>query len=123
MNSSRIFPLEFSVSKVLISSRRFVEGFTVMKSTVARRFYALACITALLLAQAAFVYPILAQSRRVPPPPTNQKRNQRPAQSDAQQGGEQQEAIPPDVIGRPQDAETISVTAALVNVDTVVYHK
>jgi VWFA-related protein len=60
----------------------------------------------------------LAQSRRQQPTPGNQKKNKRPEQS-----GEQKEELPPDVIGKPQEAETITVSTAVVNVDAVVYHK
>jgi VWFA-related protein len=61
----------------------------------------------------------LAQSRRQQPTPSNQKKNKRP---DGTQGDKQEEA-PTDVVGKPQEAETISVTTAVVNVDAVVYHK
>ncbi|HKR59319.1 MAG TPA: VWA domain-containing protein [Pyrinomonadaceae bacterium] len=62
-----------------------------------------------------------AQSRRQPPA-SNQKKNKRP--EPGQQGEKQeQEAPPPDITGRPQDAEKVTVTTQIVNVDTVVYHK
>jgi VWFA-related protein len=62
---------------------------------------------------------LLAQSRRQPPT-TNQKKNKRP---DATQQGEQKEETPPDIVGKPQEAETVSISTNLVNVDAVVYHK
>jgi VWFA-related protein len=62
----------------------------------------------------------LAQSRRQQPTPSNQKKNKRP---DGTQNGEKQEETPPDIVGKPQEAETITVTTSLVNVDAVVYHK
>ncbi|MFN2456079.1 MAG: VWA domain-containing protein [Pyrinomonadaceae bacterium] len=61
----------------------------------------------------------LAQSRRQPPA-TQQKKNKRA--NDGKQG-ESTEEVPPDVINKPQDAETISISSALVNVDAVVYNK
>lgn len=63
---------------------------------------------------------ILAQSRRQPPT-TNEKKNKRP--DGTQKSGEPKETIPPDIVGKPQEAETISVTTNLVNVDAVVYQK
>ena len=60
------------------------------------------------------------QSRRQPPT-SNQKKNQRPAPGQTPEKGE--EPPPPDLIGKPQDAEKISVSTQIVNVDTVVYHK
>jgi Ca-activated chloride channel homolog len=62
-----------------------------------------------------------AQSRRQPPV-TNQKKNKRP---DPSQPGEKkdEEAPPPDITGRPQDADKLTISTQIVNVDTVVYHK
>jgi Ca-activated chloride channel homolog len=62
----------------------------------------------------------LAQSRRQQPTPSDKKKNKRP---DGTQDGEKQEEIPNDVVGKPQEAETITVSTAVVNVDAVVYHK
>jgi Ca-activated chloride channel family protein len=62
-----------------------------------------------------------AQSRRQPPV-TNQKKNKRP--EPGQQGEKQQEEPPPpDITGRPQDADKVTISTQIVNVDTVVYHK
>lgn len=62
-----------------------------------------------------------AQSRRQPPV-SNQKKNKRP--EPGKEGEKQQEeAPPPDIVGRPQDADKVTVTTQIVNVDTVVYHK
>ncbi|HEY0547204.1 MAG TPA: VWA domain-containing protein [Pyrinomonadaceae bacterium] len=58
-----------------------------------------------------------AQARRQPPS-TNQKKNKRP--DETQKG---QEETPTDVVGKPQDAETVSVSTSLVNVTAAVYHK
>jgi Ca-activated chloride channel family protein len=62
-----------------------------------------------------------AQSRRQPPT-TTEKKNKRPADT-GQQGQKPEEPLPPDLMGKPQDAEKVSVTTQIVNVDTVVYHK
>jgi VWFA-related protein len=92
-----------------------------MTSSLIRRALSISTIFALLLcltgglSRSAF-----AQARRVPPT-TNQKKNKRPAEG--QQGEKQEEEIPKDIVGKPQDAETISVTTQLVNVDAVVYNK
>ena len=61
-----------------------------------------------------------AQSRRQPPT-SNEKKNKRPGETTGQ--GEKQEPTPPDLVGRPQDAEKVTVSTQIVNVDTVVYHK
>ena len=64
---------------------------------------------------------VFAQSRRQPPP-SDQKKNKRPPEG--QQTGEQkQEPLPPDLMGKPQEAEKITVTTNVVNVDAVVYNK
>src|SRR5882672_10944028 len=63
----------------------------------------------------------LGQSRRQPPT-TNDKKNKRPAET-APPGEKTDEPPPPDLTGKPQEAEKISVTTQIVNVDTVVYHK
>ena len=65
----------------------------------------------------------LGQSRRLPPT-TNDKKNKRPAES-GQQGEkpEPDESLPRDLTGKPQEAEKITVTTQIVNVDVVVYHK
>lgn len=63
----------------------------------------------------------LAQSRRQPPA-SNQKKNKRP--EPGQQGEKQEEeAPPPDITGKPQDADKLLISTQIVNVDTVVYHK
>jgi len=73
----------------------------------------------------ALLVPVLAgsgfaQSRRQPPT-SNEKKNKRPGETTGQ--GEKQEPTPPDLVGRPQDAEKVTVSTQIVNVDTVVYHK
>ena len=62
-----------------------------------------------------------AQSRRQPPV-TNQKKNKRP--EPGKEGEKQQEEPPPpDITNRPQDADKVTISTQIVNVDTVVYHK
>ena len=88
-----------------------------MKYVVARCTVAFAIVLCLLLGETLLV-PVFAQARRVPPA-SSEKKNQRPTE-----GGEPQEEPPPrDVIGTPQQAETVKIVSALVNVDAVVYHK
>jgi Ca-activated chloride channel homolog len=66
--------------------------------------------------------PLFGQSRRQPPttPGGTQKKNKRP---DPNKKEGEQEELPPDLVGKPQDAETVKVSTQLVNVDAVVYHK
>jgi VWFA-related protein len=64
---------------------------------------------------------VQAQARRQPPS-SDQKKNKRPPEG--QQTEEQkQEPLPKEILGKPQDAEKLSVTTNLVNVDAVVYNK
>ena len=65
---------------------------------------------------------LLAQSRRQPPS-SDQKKNKRPAEGEQKTDEQKQEPIPPELMGKPQDAEKLSVTTNLVNVDAVVYNK
>ncbi|MDQ1707793.1 MAG: hypothetical protein QOJ88_1004 [Pyrinomonadaceae bacterium] len=59
-----------------------------------------------------------AQSRRQPPT-SSEKKNKRPPEP----GQQPDEPPPPDLVGRPQEAEKVTVTTQIVNVDAVVYHK
>jgi len=61
------------------------------------------------------------QSRRQPPT-TNEKKNKRP-DGTTDPEGQQQEKIPSDIVGKPKDAEIVSVKSNLVNVDAVVWNK
>ncbi len=61
------------------------------------------------------------QSRRQPPS-SNEKKNKRPAEP-GQQGEKPEEPLPPDLTGKPQEAEKVTVTTQIVNVDAVVYQK
>jgi VWFA-related protein len=90
-------------------------------SKFARPLFALIVISTL-LAGLSFSF-ALGQSRRLPPT-TNDKKNKRPAEP-AQQGEKQEpdEPLPRDLTGKPQEAEKITVTTQIVNVDVVVYHK
>jgi Ca-activated chloride channel homolog len=86
-----------------------------------RRLSALALILTLLSGVAGNLH-VFAQSRRQPPV-SNQKKNKRPGEGTQQSGEQQQEQLPTDIVGKPQEAETIKVTTAVVNVDAVVYDK
>ncbi|HYY57800.1 MAG TPA: VWA domain-containing protein [Pyrinomonadaceae bacterium] len=98
-----------------------------MRPLISRQsFSALALVVTLALPSAVNLK-TFAQSRRQPPV-SNQKKNKRPAegtQQPSQSGGQQQppEELPPDIVGKPQEAETITVSTAVVNVDAVVYEK
>ncbi|HKO95927.1 MAG TPA: VWA domain-containing protein [Pyrinomonadaceae bacterium] len=59
------------------------------------------------------------QSRRQPPS-SNQKKNQRPTPTTDKP---QEEPLPPDLEGKPQDTDKVTVSTQIVNVDAVVYHK
>ena len=64
---------------------------------------------------------VFAQARRQPPP-SDQKKNKRPPEG--QQTEEQkQEPLPPDLAGKPQEAEKVTIVTNIVNVDAVVYNK
>lgn len=67
-------------------------------------------------------FSVLAQSRRTPPS-SDQKKNKRPDESEKKTDEQKQEPVPPELLGKPQDAEKLSVTTNLVNVDAVVYNK
>jgi VWFA-related protein len=64
---------------------------------------------------------VLAQARRQPPS-SDQKKNKRPAEQ-TEEEKQKQEPLPPELVGKPQEAEKVSVTTNLVNVDAVVYNK
>src|SRR3989440_1331399 len=68
------------------------------------------------------VVPVFAQARRQPPS-SDQKKNKRPPEGGQQTEEQKQEPLPPDILGKPQEAEKLSVTTNLVNVDAVVYNK
>src|SRR6266852_1932298 len=64
---------------------------------------------------------VFAQARRQPPS-SDQKKNKRP-EGGQQTEDQKQEPLPPDITGKPQEAEKLTVTTNLVNVDAVVYNK
>ncbi|HEY7786865.1 MAG TPA: VWA domain-containing protein [Pyrinomonadaceae bacterium] len=86
-------------------------------SRLCRYLLAFAVVSGFLLADLANL--ANAQSRRQPPT-TNEKKNKRPAEK---KDGENQEPLPPDLVGKPQDAEKLTISTQIVNVDAVVYHK
>ena len=89
-------------------------------SKLARPFFASMIVFALLASLG--LSGSLGQSRRQPPT-SNEKKNKRPAET-AQPGEKPaDEPLPPDLTGKPQEAEKITVSTQIVNVDTVVYHK
>jgi Ca-activated chloride channel family protein len=91
-------------------------------SKLVRPLLALALLTGL-CAGANFEV-ALAQSRRQPPT-TTEKKNRRPPEPGQPEQPEQkpEDPLPTDVVGKLQDAEKISISTQVVNVDTVVYHK
>ncbi|HEX8475145.1 MAG TPA: VWA domain-containing protein [Pyrinomonadaceae bacterium] len=64
---------------------------------------------------------VIAQSRRTPPT-APQKKNTRPSEGEQKTDEQPQEPIPGDVL-KEDPTDTVKITAALVNVETVVYHK
>jgi len=65
---------------------------------------------------------VFAQARRQPPV-SDQKKNKRPPEGGEKTEEKKAEPLPPDLIGKPQEAEKLSVTTNVVNVDAVVYNK
>jgi len=65
---------------------------------------------------------VFAQARRQPPS-SDQKKNKRPPEGGEKTDEQKQEPVPPEILGKPQDAEKLSVTTNVVNVDAVVYNK
>ena len=88
-------------------------------SRLARSFLALVVVAGLLTGLTISF--ALGQSRRQPPT-TNQKKNKRPGETE-QPGDKQEEPLPPDLTGKPQEAEKVTISTQIVNVDAVVYHK
>lgn len=88
-------------------------------SRLARSLFALLVVSGLLAGLTlSFAF---GQSRRQPPT-SNQKKNKRPGEAD-QPGQKTEEPPPPDLVGKPQDADKLTISTQIVNVDTVVYHK
>jgi len=88
-------------------------------SNFCRHVSAFSLICALLLGTGVNL--AIAQSRRQPPT-ANQKKNKRPGET-PQPGEKQEEPLPPDLTGKPQEADKVTITTQIVNVDAVVYHK
>ncbi len=93
-------------------------------STFARAFFSLILIS-VLLAGLSLGF-ASGQSRRQPPT-TNEKKNKRPDETvqpgEKAPGEKPEEPLPTDITGRLQDAEKVTVTTQIVNVDAVVYNK
>ena len=86
-----------------------------------KNYHAIGVLLVLSLLIGANMSLAFAQARRQPPV-SNQKKNKRP--EPGKEGEKQQEeAPPPDITGKPQDAEKVTITTQIVNVDTVVFHK
>jgi hypothetical protein len=77
-----------------------------MKSRKFSSFFSVALLFVLVLGMKVTVG--WAQSRRLPPT-TNEKKNKRPGTS--KEGEKQDEPLPPDLIGRPQDIEQQKIRA------------
>ena len=91
-----------------------------MKSFIhLRRLLALVALVSLSLSGIANI-PVFGQARRQPPV-SNQKKNKRP--EPGKETEKQEEAPPPDIVGKPQDADKVTISTQIVNVDTVVFHK
>src|SRR6267143_340428 len=86
-----------------------------MKSNRLSRLLVLSAIAFLLVAT-----PLVFSQARRQQPASDQKKNKRP---DQQTEDKQQEPLPPDLAGKPQEAEKVTVTTNIVNVDAVVYNK
>src|SRR2546429_6964677 len=85
-----------------------------MKSNRLSRLLVLSAIFLLVATPVGF-----SQARRQPPA-SDQKKNKRP---DQQTEDKQQEPLPPDLAGKPQEAEKVTITTNIVNVDAVDYNK
>jgi len=88
-------------------------------SRLARTFFVFMIVSGLLTGL-TFSF-VLGQSRRQPPT-SNQKKNKRPGET-TQPGEKPEEPLPPELTGKPQDAEKLTITTQIVSVDAVVYHK
>src|SRR5436853_5148312 len=86
-----------------------------MKSNRLSLLLVLSAIAFLLVAT-----PLVFSQARRQQPASDQKKNKRP---DQQTEDKQQEPLPPDLVGKPQEAEKVTVTTNIVNVDAVVYNK
>lgn len=85
-------------------------------SSLARSFFVL-IVASSLLAGLTLSF-ALGQSRRQPPT-SNEKKNKRPEPGQKPE----EEPLPPDLTGKIQEADKITVSTQIVNIDAVVYHK
>ncbi|MEJ7618597.1 MAG: VWA domain-containing protein [Pyrinomonadaceae bacterium] len=90
-----------------------------LSSPPIRRLFAILMAVALFTGQSAWTLQAFGQARRLPSA-GDQKKNPRP---DGNTPQPEEELPPSDVVNKPQEAETLKVTSALVNIDTVVYRK
>jgi Ca-activated chloride channel family protein len=88
-------------------------------SSLARSFFALMVVSGLLTGLTLSF--ALAQTPPHPPTTKNNKKT-RPGET-GQPGDKQEEPLPPDLTGKPQEAEKVTISTQIVNVDAVVYHK
>ena len=94
----------------------------ILRNSLTRRLAVVVVAFLLTAASLSVQFSAFAQSRRQPPT-TPQKKNQRPGEEKKQDGPPpQDEPLPTDILKTPQD-EVVKVTANLVNIETVVYHK
>ena len=90
-------------------------------SKLALSLFGLTLVSGLIIGQTFTL--ALGQSRRQPPV-TTEKKNKRPPEPGQQQPEQKpDEPAPPDLVGKPQDADKVTISTQIVNVDTVVYHK
>ena len=87
-----------------------------MKSITLRALF-LSIIVSTLWFGAANNARLFAQARRQPPS-SDQKKNKRPG--DQQTGEKPEEPLPADITNKPQEAEKVTVSTNVVNVDAVV---
>src|SRR5258705_12081884 len=62
------------------------------------------------------------QSRRQPPT-TNDKKNKRPGEAPKEGEKQEQEPLPPDLTGKPENVEKVSIRTQVVTGNSSVYNK
>src|SRR5216684_5420627 len=86
------------------------------RNVLRRRLFVIVVVVAFSIAGFKTIA-VLAQARRQPPS-SDQKKNKRPPEG--QQTDEQkQEPLPPNLVGKPQEAEKVTIITNIVNVDAV----
>ena len=93
-----------------------------MKSNALRRRLLVLVVAVAFVFAAVKTTSVLAQARRTPPA-SDQKKNKRPDPSQQKPDEQKPEPLPPDLAGKPQEAEKVTITTNVVNVDAVVYNK